>query len=101
MGLTILTLALIGLIPLFTLTADVSASSRAKIVVTNLGNRELEKIRAVPYDDVGVVSGNPNGIINGDYDEEKSAISFHIKSRVKWVDGDFDGVFPSDSDPRD
>lgn len=100
-ALTILSLALIGLIPLYALTAEVSSTSRAKIVATNLGNREIEKIRALSYDDVGTTSGNPKGVISPDYDEEKDNIRFHIKTRVKWVDGDFDGVYPSDQDPRD
>jgi len=100
-GLTILSLSLISLIPLYVLSAKIAGNSNAKLIATNLANQQLEKVRSLAYDNVGTVAGNPTGTLSADFDKTTDGISFRIKTRVSWVDGDFDGTYPSDSDPRD
>lgn len=100
-GLTILSIFLLAIIPLFVLSAKVLRQSNDKLIAANLANKELEKVRALSYDDVGITGGNPSGVLNSDYDKNADGKTFHIKIRVNWVDGDFDGLFPTDSDPRD
>lgn len=100
-GLTILSLTLVSIVPLFVLSAKVGASSKAELSAVNLANKELERVRSLDYDSVGTVGGNPNGVITADRDENFDGKPFHIKIRINWVDGEYDGKYPQDSDPRD
>lgn|GEM_PF-2077109 len=100
-GLTILSLTLVSVVPLFALSAKVVATSEAELSAVNLANKELEKVRSLDYDSVGTVGGNPTGVVVADRDQTFDDKLFHIKTRINWVDGEFDGKHPDDSDPRD
>jgi len=100
-GLTILSLTLMSIVPIFVLSAKVVASSEAELSAVNLANKELEKARSLGYDDVGTTAGNPAGVLNPDFDQGFNGKTFHIKTRVNWQDGEYDGVYPNDFDPRD
>lgn len=100
-ALMVLLVALTSLIPLYTFSVDTSKNNMAKTVASNLVNQELEKIRNLSYEQTGTNPGNPTGTLNPDYDKVINGVTFHIETRVNWIDGDFDGYFPADAFPND
>ncbi|MBI4743965.1 MAG: hypothetical protein HY776_03980 [Actinobacteria bacterium] len=100
-ALVVLLVALTSLIPLYTFSIDTSKNNMSKTVASNLANQELEKIRNLSYEQVGTNPGSPSGSLNPDYDKVVNGVTFHVETRVNWIDGDFDGYFPADAFPND
>jgi len=87
--------------PMFNVAAKTTQINRAKTIATNLANEEIEKIRNLPYDDVGTNPGNPSGRLNESDDVTASRLVFRITRRVSWVDDPSDELEPNDPLPAD
>lgn len=79
-------------------TARVGFSAKAKVLASNIAMEELELVRNMSYDAVGVIAGSPSGalpqnktVISGNY-------SFDVSFDARYVDDPFDGL-ASDSSP--
>ena len=81
-------------------TAIANAHHRA--VAADLANTRFEIIKNLPYTSVGVVGGNPGGIILASETVVSDRISFTVATTIINVDDPFDGllgggdVFPAD-----
>ncbi len=97
-------IAFASLIPLYMAVSNYTLKNRAKSQASNIASREMERIRNLSYDKVGVVNGNPNGTLQADKEEtEANGLIYHIETRVWWVDDSFDGTAAqgTDSMPND
>ncbi len=77
---------------------------KVKNTAIALAGEQFEIIRNVPYADVGVVNGVPNGIFVHQRTLERNGINFEVKTTVRNVDDPFDGVIggsPNDLSPAD
>lgn len=77
---------------------------RLKNVATALANDQIELIRNLPYQDVGIVGGFPAGKIPRDQDIARGGTTFHITTTVRSIDDPFDGTIggtPNDTAPAD
>lgn len=79
-------------------------SAKTKVLASNIAMEQLELVRNMPYDAVGVIAGSPSGqlpqnkiVVTGNY-------SFDISFDVRYVDDPFDGLVTDvtpDTNPAD
>jgi prepilin-type N-terminal cleavage/methylation domain-containing protein len=78
------------------------AAAHHKALAADLINARFEIIKNLPYTNVGVTGGNPNGVVVGVQTIVKDGISFVATTTIRYVDDPFDGVsgsgdiFPND-----
>ncbi|MEI7891209.1 MAG: prepilin-type N-terminal cleavage/methylation domain-containing protein [bacterium] len=70
--------------------------SKNRLAAVAILNEKMEIIRNLKYDDVGIVSGIPNGKIVQDEDVNENGKFFQVHTYIQYEDDDLDGVFPSD-----
>src|SRR3989344_5213455 len=78
--------------------------SRGKIVAIEVVNEQIEIIRNLPYDDVGIVNGLPVGKIQGTQTITRDGFMFNIQTTIRNSADPFDGTIggnPSDLSPAD
>lgn len=78
------------------------AAARHKALAADLVNARFEIIKNLPYTNVGVTGGNPNGVVTGVETVLRDGVSFVVTTTINFVDDPFDGVagggdaFPND-----
>ena len=83
-------------------TYSAVASTHHKAVAVDLANARFELVKNMPYSKVGVVGGNPVGVIPATQVVLIDNLSFTVSTTVRNVDDPFDGVsgagdvFPND-----
>lgn len=100
-SLTILNIVLLALIPTFVFSTKSTFRNNVRTSAYNLGIRQLERVKSLDFDDVGLESGNPSGVLNYREDLERGGLTYNVKTRVTWIDDSADGIFPTDGDPQD
>lgn len=102
---TLISIALIvvafsSVLPLYYSLTNYVTSNRLKAEANNIATREMERIRTAKYVNAGLVGGSPNGIFVADRDENRAPTgSFHISTRINWVDDPMDGTAALGTDP--
>jgi prepilin-type N-terminal cleavage/methylation domain-containing protein len=75
-----------------------------KIAALNLANEQFEIIRNLPYADVGISGGIPNGKLSHTQNLTRNSINFLVTLTVRNIDLPFDGTIggsPNDLSPAD
>jgi len=88
----------------FGVLMDAVSMSQAKLAATTLSNEQIEIIRNLPYDDVGIENGIPTGKIARNQTVIKDNYSFDVQTTIRNTDDPFDGTIggsPSDTSPAD
>src|SRR3989344_699048 len=83
---------------------DVLISSQSNNVALSVMDNEIEIIRNMKYEDVGVQGGAPAGKLLQEKTVQQSGASFLLKSYVRNIDDPFDGTIggtPNDLSPAD
>jgi prepilin-type N-terminal cleavage/methylation domain-containing protein len=78
--------------------------SRVHILETAILSERLEIIRNLPYQDVGLIGGIPNGILERNNKITRNGIDFDIITTIRNIDDPFDGTVtttPQDTSPAD
>ena len=78
--------------------------SRMKILETGILNEQLEIIRNLPFEDVGIINGSPSGVLERTVTTTRSGIEFEITRTIRNIDDEFDGTIggdPNDLAPAD
>jgi prepilin-type N-terminal cleavage/methylation domain-containing protein len=70
-----------------------------KILALNLANEQFEIIRNMPYADVGIVSGIPNGKIPHIQTLVRGGVTFTVTTTIRNIDLPFDGAIGSSTKP--
>lgn len=94
----------LGVYEAFSVVFRVVHSTRNITVATTLANEQLEIIRNLPFDDIGVVSSIPAGVVQGVQTLVRDGISFDVTTVIRNVDDPFDGKLgqvPNDLSPAD
>lgn len=103
-GLAVFMLVAVSAHQAFIATLDVVRASRIKLTATALANEQFEIIRNVPYADVGIVGGIPNGKIPHTQELLRDEVAFVVETTIRNVDDPFDGTIggdPNDLSPAD
>jgi len=78
--------------------------SKNRLSAVSLANQKMEIIRNLPYSNVGVIDGIPNGPIDPDEIESVNGRNFRVLTDIKYYDDSFDGTLggdPDDTIPND
>ncbi|MFA6486084.1 MAG: prepilin-type N-terminal cleavage/methylation domain-containing protein [Candidatus Magasanikbacteria bacterium] len=79
--------------------------SRTRILETTLLSEELEVVRNLPYESVGILNGVPAGLLSHTKTIQRNGESFDIVTTVRNIDDPFDGTAASttrrDTSPAD
>lgn len=101
-GVALFSLIFIGIFGAYQLTFYVIGTSQNKIIATYIANGEIEKVKNLKYEDIGVQGSFPNGVLVSQEQVVKNNITFLIKRRVDFVVDSSDGIAPPDDDcPND
>jgi prepilin-type N-terminal cleavage/methylation domain-containing protein len=94
----------LGVYEAFVVAMKVVQSNRAIAVATTLANEQIEIIRNLPYDDVGITTGIPLGVVPATQALVRDGISFDVTTVIRNIDDPFDGLIgqvPNDLSPAD
>jgi len=74
------------------------------IIATDLANEQIEIIRNLPYNDVGVENSVPDGVLPKERVVVRSGRTYTVTTSIRNVDDEFDGTIggsPNDTAPAD
>ncbi len=91
----------VAAVPLFISNSEGAQASRIRFVALELAGGVLEKARSLPYDQVGVVGGDPAGVLPASEKISQDGVNYEVRTDVKWVDDPRDGVANGDKNPKD
>jgi hypothetical protein len=74
--------------------------SRVRILETSILNEQMELVRNLAFDDVGIVQGAPAGVLHRTVTTTRNGIDFVITRTVRSIDDGFDGVIGGGSDGK-
>lgn len=101
-GTFLMLIVFLGIFAAYQLGLRVVGQSKNKITATALANRELEKIRNLPYESIGVIGGFPEGILETTKVFTINNIDYTIETRVDYIVDSADGIAsPDDECPND
>jgi type II secretory pathway pseudopilin PulG len=78
---------------------DSLANAEMRTLATSVLNRQIEIIRNMPYEDVGLLGGAPAGIIPPEQNVQVGAVNFTVETVIRNIDDPYDGTV--DGDPAD
>lgn len=85
----------VGIYDGYTAVTKVVSAARVKTNAMLLSNEQIEIVRNMPYSDVGIVDGIPNGKIEREKNFTRGGMNFKIITSVRNIDDPFDGVLGS------
>ena len=101
-GTFLILLVFLGIFGIFHLALKITHQSSARITATALANQQIEIIRALPYESVGVVGGFPEGILEATITTKVNNIEYTIETRVDFIVDSADGLVPPEDEcPND
>jgi len=103
-GTAIFLLFAMGVYGGLTLVLKVVYQSRLQILETGLLSEELEVVRNLPFGDVGLQNGVPNGVLEHEKIMVRNNLDFTVITTVRNIDDAFDGTVdgePEDTSPAD
>ncbi len=103
-GVAVLTIVIVAIYNAYTGIFGVVSKSRSKIEAVNLANEQFEIVRNLPYADVGIDGGIPDGVLVRDQTLVRSGNTYTVLTTVRNVDEPFDGTLggtPNDLSPAD
>ena len=101
-GISLMLIVFLGIFGAFQLGIKVVGQSKAKITATAIANQQIEHIRNLSYESVGVIGGFPEGVLEIATSTQQNNIEYTVESRVDYVVDTADGVAtPEDECPND
>ncbi len=94
-GAFILSIICIGVYGGFVSVIKTVRAARVKTDAMLLANEQIEIVRNLPYQDVGIVAGIPVGVIPREQVLTRGGVSFKLTSSIRNIDDPFDGTIGS------
>ncbi len=66
-----------------------------------IAQSHIEYIRSLNYDSIGIVGGNPNGVIQNQFTRTLNGIRYDVNTVISWHDDPGDGLGVADTNPND
>ena len=102
-SLFVLTVLMLSVFTLIKLSLQMTDNNGKYVEAIEIANQKMEIIRNLPYDDVGVVGGIPNGIVPAVETVSRKG-NFTVNTYIVYYDDDYDGLIGSstpDTIPND
>lgn len=103
-GVSVFTIICVSIYSAYGSIFDSVSLSRSRLHAVDLVNEQLEIVRNLPYVDVGIVGGIPNGKITHIKTIVRGQNTFSVTTTVRNIDDPFDGTLggvPNDLSPAD
>ncbi|MBU2025561.1 MAG: prepilin-type N-terminal cleavage/methylation domain-containing protein [Patescibacteria group bacterium] len=91
----------ISIFGMFLLSGRLVSDAKVRTIGLYLANEEMEKIKAMDYARAGTEGGVPGGDLPQEKEMSKGGASFTVRTEIKYLDDESDGVFPDDVRPAD
>jgi type II secretory pathway pseudopilin PulG len=85
-GIVILAIVALGITQGFAGSSALIARSKVDTLANNVAANQLERVRAMDYDDVGIAGGSPPGTLAATRTETVGTIAFRVDMGVDYVD---------------
>ncbi len=76
---------------LIILSLNVTSDNKMYIEALNIANQQMEQVFNLPYDSVGLIDGNPEGVLSN-YKTVERAGTFEVYTDVSYYDDPYDGL---------
>jgi len=101
-GTFLILIVFLGIFAAYQLGLKVVGQSKNKITAAAIANGEIEKVRNLPYESIGIVGGFPEGDLESIKTTTINNIEYTIETRVDYVVDSADGIsMPEDECPND
>ena len=90
-SLFIILILMLGLYGLYILSLRITADNKMYVEAINLANQKMERIKNMPYRNIGVIGGVPSGTIPQTETVIRNGMTFTINTYIKYYDDPFDG----------
>lgn len=101
-GTALVSVIFLGIFGAFQLGTKVVWQSKAKITALAIANEQIEMVRNLPYELVGVIGSFPEGILEPAATTSSNNIEYIIEPRIDYVIDALDGIAaPEDECPND
>ncbi|MCX6764657.1 MAG: carboxypeptidase regulatory-like domain-containing protein [Candidatus Nealsonbacteria bacterium] len=101
-GIFLLLIISSGVFGSYRLILKVIAQSRSRITATAIANGQIEKIKNLSYESIGINGGFPEGTLEAFATTNQNNAQYTIEQRVDYVIDPIDGVSPPEDDcPND
>lgn len=94
----------LGIYSMITFVFKVVYQSRLRILETGILNEQVEIVRNLPFEQVGIIDGSPAGVLARTVTTTRDNIDFTITRTIRSIDDPFDGTIggiPNDTAPAD
>jgi len=100
-GSALLLIIVVGFFTTFQLLFKLLYKSQCKTIALGLANQQVETIRNLNYQDIGVLGGAPAGELSPTTTRELDGRIFNIATDIFYVDDPYDELAPDDDLPAD
>jgi len=103
-GVAVFVLFTVGIYSGIQFVFKVVYQSRLKILETGILNEQVEIIRNLPFENVGIINGSPAGVLTRTVTTTRNGIPFTVTRTIRNIDDPFDGTAggnPPDTAPAD
>jgi len=103
-GVAVFVLFVVGVYSTIQFVFKIVYSSRLRIIETGILNEQIEIVRNMPYQNVGIINGSPSGTLTRNVSTTRNGIDFLITRTIRNIDDPFDGTIdgiPKDTAPAD
>ncbi len=103
-GVAVFVLFMVGIYGGITFVFKIVYQSRLRILETGILNEQIEIVRNLPFQDVGIINGSPSGVLVHIVTTTRNGIDFTVTRTIRNIDDPFDGVIggtPNDTAPAD
>jgi len=91
-AMAILLIVVVAFVPLFVYIAEATQANKARFVAAKVAGSEIERIRALPYNQVGNVGGNPPGVVVRASTVPLNGVTYTVTTDIWWWDDPSDGL---------
>jgi len=100
LGTALMLIVFLGIFGAYQLGLKVVGVSKNKITATQIANGEIEKIRNLPYEKIGIIGGQlptPTGILESSTSTTVNGVEYKIERKINYISDPADGIGVNDS----